>query len=249
MGIRFVRSAIVAAAVLSAGASVTPATAGQPQPLSHDRWSGFYVGGSLGYHAVHTAGIFDGVEPAGTPDLANIGGDGLNLGVAAGYDWQWNHLVAGVEADASWGGFSRSYTTIQDGSVTEAGLLSYPIVGDLAYLATLRGRLGFHSTLPGGHDALFYVTGGAAFTQFDMDVADGRSKVAFDAVGTVVGGGVELALNDRSSIRAEYLHHTFGKQLDIADVGTSGVFDANDGNFVRLDSVDIFRVGWDVKLK
>ena len=224
-----------------------PAAAAESQRDSVNRWSGSYVGANLGYHGVNTSGIFDGVEPGGTPDLRNIGSTGANLGVQAGYSWQRGRLVLGVEADASWGGFSKSYTTIQDGGPTEAGLLSYPIVGDLAYLATLRARAGFHGTMV-GHDWLLFATGGAAFTRFGMDIAAGRGRVDFDAVGTVVGGGVEVALSERSSLRAEYLHHSFGKQANFSDVNTSGIFDANDGNYVRLNTVDVVRIGWNFKL-
>lgn len=182
------------------------------------------------------------------PDLRNIGGNGPNLGGQVGYGWQWQRIVFGLEADASWGGFSKSYTTIQDGGPTEAGLLSYPIVGDLAYLATARARAGFHGTFR-GRDLLVFVTGGAAFAQFNMDIASGRGSVSFDAAGTVLGGGVEMALSDQSSLRAEYLHHSFAKQVNFSDVVTSGVFDANDANFVRLNTVEIIRVGWNYKLQ
>lgn len=244
---RFIRFAAFALLASGAGSISGPTVAGQSLETFRQRWSGAYFGANLGYHDVNTSGIFDGVEPGGTPDLRNVGGDGPNLGVQAGYNWQWNHLVFGVEADANWGGFSKSYKTLQDGGPTEAGLFGYPIVGDLAYLATLRARAGFQSKLM-GHDLLLFVTGGAAFTQFNMNIADGRGRVTFDAVGSVVGGGVEMALTDRWSLTAEYLHHDFGRQLNISDVATSGVFDANDGNFVRLDTVDIGRVGLSFKL-
>ena len=244
---KFISFAVFALSAMAAGFISGPTATAQSSEPSHQRWSGAYVGANLGYHDINTSGIFDGAEPGGTPDLRNIGGEGPNLGVQAGYNWQMNHIVFGVEADASWGGFSKSYTTIQDGGPTEAGLFSYPIVGDLAYLATARARAGIHSTLV-GRDMLLFVTGGAAFTQFNMNIADGRGRVAFDAVGSVVGGGVEIALTDRWSLAAEFLHHDFGKQLNISDATTSGVFDANDGNYVKLNTVDIGRVGLSFKL-
>ena len=245
MKTRFIQVALIATLTLSNFLFVThPALADSlelPQ-LSAERWSGFYIGGQVGFHDIDTSGIFDGPELGVTPDLSNIGGNGLHLGVRAGYNVQWKQAVLGIEADANRGGFDESYLTIQDGSASEAGLLSYPIVGDLDYLATVRGRVGFDATDLLGHDTLFFVTGGAAFTTFNMDIADGRSKVGFNAVGTVVGGGIEIALSDQLSVGAEYLHHDFDKRLDIAGVAVSGVFDANDGNYVKLDDVDVLRV-------
>ncbi len=207
------------------------------------RWTGIYIGGHIGVHDIDTIGIFDAFEPGGgIPDLSNLGDSGAHRGVQAGVNFQWHHIFLGVEADASWGGFNQSYTTIQDGSASEAFLLSYPIVGNLDYLATIRGRMGFDTSGLSGFESLLYLTAGVAFTTFEMDIADGRSMVEFDAMGIVFGGGVEWALSDQWSLRAEYLHYDFDERLDIASVAISGIFDANAGNFVTLDNIDIFRI-------
>lgn len=234
--------------VLLVGSSVRAEEMENSESRAFDRWSGFHVGAHVGSHNINTAGIFDGAEPGGTPDLRNIGDNGAHAGLQAGFDIQWESLVIGIEADASLGGFDRSYLTIQDGSATEAGLLSYPIVGDLDYLATIRGRIGFDAASLLDCHVLLFVTGGAAFTRFEMDVADGRSKVDFDAVGTVLGGGIEYGLTEQWSLRAEYLHFAFDEGLDIADVGASSVFDANDGNYLQLDDVETIRITLNYKL-
>jgi hypothetical protein len=36
--------------------------------------------------------------------------------------------------------------------------------------------------------------------------------------------------------------------LNISDVATSGVFDANDGNTVKLGNVDVIRFGLDIMM-
>ena len=60
-------------------------------------WSGFYVGGHLGYLWGKTSVVDDGVltEP-GAPTNGVIGG------VLAGYNWQSGPLVLGIEGDIGW---------------------------------------------------------------------------------------------------------------------------------------------------
>jgi outer membrane immunogenic protein len=242
--IRVIAIAFVALLVLcngTAAADDVPASA---------RWSGFYAGVHFGYHAIDTGGVFDGPEPAGTPDLDNIGASGVHVGLRMGFQEQWKQLVLGLETDVSGGGFDKSYLTIQDGSLGgEQGLLSYPIVGDLEYLASVRGRVGFDAGVLAGHDTMFFITGGPAFTRFSMDIADRRSQVNFNSLGLVVGGGFEVAFSEKFSLGLEYLHYDFGKRRNISGEATSGVFDANDGNFVKLEDVDTMRASLNFNFK
>jgi len=236
------RGAIACALVLSAFAPSLAAAeevSGLLRP-SLDRWSGLYVGAYLGAHDIDTSGVFDGAELGVTPDLRNLGDEGLHGGIAAGASFQWWRLVFGVEADMSFGGFEKSYLTIQDGSATEDGLFVYPIVGDLSHIATVRGRVGFDLGPIFSHDVLIFASGGYAFTRFEMNVA-GRSTLQFDADAVVFGGGFEIALSPKWSVGAEYLHHAFDERLLIAEDIVSGVFDANAGNVVRLHDVDTIR--------
>jgi outer membrane immunogenic protein len=173
-----------------------------------------------------------------------IGDDGLHGGVQAGYNWQWGQFVLGLEADVAKGEFGKSGQTVQDGTATEAGLLSYPIRGDLDYLATIRMRAGV-ALWP---QALLYATVGAGFTRFEMDIAGGRSRIALDATGLAFGGGAEIALSKDLSLRAEWLRVDFDKGLSIADVAVSGVFDANDGDHLKLNHVDLLRLALNIKL-
>ena len=224
---------------------LTAAAAGQEQ---HD-WSGFYLGGNFGFHSVKTSGVFDASELGGTPpDLEDIGDDGLNVGIQGGYNLQITHVVLGVEGDLGFAGFSESIVTTQDGSVDEAGLLNYPIEGNLAYLATIRGRVGFDMEEIFHHSVLVFVTGGVAFTEFNMDIADGRSEVGFKDTGLTWGGGIEFPISPRISLRADYLHVEFNERLNISDAVTSGIFDANDGNTVKLHNVDMIRFGIDIMM-
>src|SRR5713101_802845 len=71
----------------------TPVMAVDP---SYD-WSGFYIGGHIGYLWGKTRVVDDGIltEP-GAPTNGVIGG------VLAGYNWQSGPLVLGIEGDIGW---------------------------------------------------------------------------------------------------------------------------------------------------
>ena len=234
----------IAAIVAGVGAVAFAASASAQEA----DWSGFYLGGNFGLHDVETSGIFDAAELGETPDLEGIGGQGIHLGIQGGYNLQIGHLVLGVEADLSFGNFADRIMTVQDGSADEAGLLSYPIEGKLAYIGTIRGRVGFDLNDLFQHSVLVFATGGVAFTDFEMDIADGRSEVGFKDSGLTWGGGIEIPISPRMSIRADYLHVEFNERLNISGVATSGVFDANDGNTVKLHDVDMVRFGIDIKI-
>jgi opacity protein-like surface antigen len=216
--------------------------------LFQPRWSGLYVGGYLGHHAVKTQGVYDAAELGVVPLLSRIGDRGAHGGLYAGYMLQWGIGVAGVEVDSSLGGFKGGFETVQDGSATEAGMLHYPITGELDHLTSVRARAGFSIDGPLGSGLLFYVTAGRAFTKFTMDVANGRARLGFRDNGTALGAGAELAVTQRLSLRSEILRYDFGKRLNMSDEVTSGIFDANDGNYVQLNDVHLLRVGLSYKL-
>lgn len=240
MRINFIFPLMVAVATFFLGAQYS--VAGEHARVSEQRWTGSYVGVYLGHHNIDTAGVFDGVELGVLPVLDPIGDKGLHGGFHVGYMRQWGFSVFGIEADYSIGNFDESFEAIQDGSATEAGLLSYPIRGDLDYLATVSARAGISFDGPHNSNLLVYATAGRAFTEFTMDIATGRSKVGFTDTGMVYGGGIEVALSHRLSLRAEYAKIYFRERLDISDVSVSGVFDANNGNYVTLDDIDRVRL-------
>lgn len=235
----FIRALIAAISLVGA----VTAMAGEASNASDFRWSGPYLGAHVAHHQIKTSGIFDNVEPSGPVLLDRIGDEGLHGGVQVGYNWQRGRVVLGLEADYAKGGFDRSTTTVQDG-FGEDGLLSYPVRGDLDYLATARLRAGITASSA----VLLYVTAGAAFTSFEMDVANGRSRIALNAMGLAYGTGAEIALSRNVSLRAEWLRVNFDKSLTIADTALSGVFDANNGDHLKLNHVDQMRIALNIKI-
>ena len=155
-----------------------------------DPWSGFYVGGHVGY------GI--GSLGSGTHPIRDEGEflpstiTGLLGGYQAGYNFRLpNNVVLGFETDVS-------FTSAVDQSATG----NAPFHTRLDYFATARGRLGYvvdHRFLP-------YVTGGLAWGQTDvlMDAPNDTSSRSATHVGWTMGAGLEYAVGGPWTVKAEY---------------------------------------------
>ncbi|MGL5114776.1 MAG: outer membrane protein [Beijerinckiaceae bacterium] len=239
------------AAVLAAGAMVSPAAAAdlgqrfaKPTPvpaMPMFTWTGFYVGGNIGYgfndmktETVGTPLFNTLIVPGIVPSSLKTGRDGLLGGLQAGYNAQFGAFVAGVEADVMLTTRGRN-----------AGFIGNPVFGtqlrttasaDMNYLGTLRGRLGFAADR-----LLVYATGGLAFA--DVETTTGVAGVqspGFVWAGTksdtrfgyTVGAGLEYALTQNWSIKGEYLYY---------DLGTVKQFAAGNGavrGFAGLNGID-----------
>lgn len=160
-------------------------------------------------------------------------------GGQAGYNWQMGGLVLGVEGDIDWVGRAgnRNYDYAMYGDPYRVGRHTYEVDNDSFHfnggdrgnvVGTIRGRIGFALDR-----ALFYVTGGAAFRGNGNDgnlawthdsivnntytgtVTTTTTTTNFtrnnnnNNVGWVLGGGIEYALSDNVTVRAEYMHMQF----------------------------------------
>ncbi|MGH6683604.1 MAG: outer membrane protein [Pseudolabrys sp.] len=155
-------------------------------------WTGFYVGGNIGYGWGSQDASLDGFGSLGG---ANV--DGIIGGGQIGYNWQMNQLVLGLETD-----FQGSD---QKGDGGVAGTATY--TNKLDWFGTLRGRVGyaFDRWLP-------YVTGGWAYGHGNLSGTSGG--VGFsgsnDYSGWTLGGGLEYAFLNNWSAKLEYLYIDFG---------------------------------------
>jgi outer membrane immunogenic protein len=160
-------------------------------------WSGLYAGLNAGF-------AFGGDDQVGLyPAIGDIGDlslSGMFGGLGVGYNHQVDQIVLGIEADIQLSGISDD---------DENG--DFEMSNDVNYFGTLRARAGmaFDRTL-------LYGTGGLAFASFDykvqnavigLDIDEDYSKLGF-----VVGGGIEHAIDDDWSVKAEYLYANFGKE-------------------------------------
>jgi outer membrane immunogenic protein len=172
----------------------------------------------------------------GTPVLAYIptpsgtAGSGGLAGGGAGCNWQSQQWVYGIEGDFDWANISGTSSIsansgpgqFQIGPGTFNGIHTLGTASEqvsLRWLSTIRARGGVLVS----DRLLVFATGGLALgginSQGSVDTYSGAfgalsnvwsGSTTSTRVGGVVGGGLEWALWDRVSVKAEYLWYTFG---------------------------------------
>jgi outer membrane immunogenic protein len=148
-------------------------------------WSGFYAG-------------LNGGGEWGTSNWDNGGSLSLSGGVAggtAGLNWQMGHAVIGLEGDVDWSNLKGN----SNSAACPAGCTT-----TTDWLATVRGRAGyaFDRVMP-------YVTGGLAAGDIKASTP-GFAGASQTNAGWTAGGGVEFALTNNWTAKAEYLHVDLG---------------------------------------
>jgi outer membrane immunogenic protein len=200
-------------------------------------WTGFYIGGNLGYswgradtdftettsatvvtQIFRTAGQnLISTTTVTVPPLTAGGSSRTNLngvigGGQMGYNWQSGSMVYGFEADLQATG-ERGGDTI----CITAGCPVGGIFGSedykLKWLATFRGRVGV-AVAP---KWLLYATGGLALGEVESTLSGGLSGGPIATLssnttraGFAVGGGVEGALDNNWSAKLEALYVDLG---------------------------------------
>jgi outer membrane immunogenic protein len=162
-------------------------------------WSGFYAGVDVGYAFGSDNYILDplAVATVGLGNLDLFGSRGFSGGVLAGYNMmiapRW---LAGIEAD--WNAQDIKTTFAPDPA---AGTGSFE--AKQKWAASLRARLGYLAT----PSTLFYVTGGWAWSEFDVSVTGiGGSITGSGNMDGFQGGiGAETAITSNLHARLEYL--------------------------------------------
>jgi len=201
-------------------ADAAPRTVEPVAPVSDPfNWTGFYIGAEAGYGfggaVTHQERFAVGTASSGEFDLSG----GL-VGATAGYNYQFNKIVLGAEADFAWSDIKG--VTLE--------LCAGPCSTEVRSFGTARARIGYawDRFLP-------YVTGGVAFGNveggFDGPVLPPITGSDF-RTGWTIGGGVEMALWQRWSAKVEYLYYDLGR-FDYGAI--SGTLSTNaNGNIVRV---------------
>ncbi len=168
-------------------------------------WTGLYAGVN-GSYAGGTAQID---QSGANPYNWGINASGYALGGQVGYNYQFaNNVVLGAEADLQWADITGQTVTTALGSVQGT------FGGSIDYFGTLRARAGyaFGRVLP-------YVTGGAAYgktsyTFTSVNLAAPANSYDLSQSGTqwgwTLGAGLEVALTDHWTVKAEYLYVDLG---------------------------------------
>jgi outer membrane immunogenic protein len=192
----------------AAAAADLPVRSAPPAPIIAAAplftWTGFYVGGQVGYG--WNANDNDFVLPGGfVVQSGDFGdeGDGFLAGVHAGYNVQFGSFVVGVEGDIE-GVFGDD----DDEDVVIVGpdgvFTNYGFAGSaLDWQGSIRARAGFAFDR-----ALIYATGGFAFA----GLSDGFGIVGDDddtLTGWTLGAGVEYAFTNNLTTRLEYRYTNF----------------------------------------
>lgn len=224
--------------------------------LAHD-WTGLYIGAHAGYGW----GDWEGkLETSGNPPTKDAGyadpfrsidGDGWLGGIQAGYNWQLpSRIVVGFEADISWGDLEGSETF--DTDKYDPWIWSKKHDLSLDRFGTVRGRIGYAMG-----SALPYVTGGVAWGKVSGDLAVAQSHDGAQAVidgvsyastsenhvGWTAGVGIEYALSENLSFKAEYLHLDLGTEAYLFKGECWCGIPFNTDSFKSDLTFDVVRVG------
>jgi outer membrane immunogenic protein len=219
-------AAVLAALVTPVSAADLPVKAPPPVAAIVYSWTGFYIGASAGWIRQRDAGdsnFFQVGAAPNNPQSHSVSDSSFIAGAHAGYNWQLNRLLLGLEGDWNWVNTRNSFcrqTDIFSAPCTDNTRGFVTLSSETDWIATLRGRLGYT-----WDRFLVYGTGGAALGKVDTTVnvsclvaGCGVSPTPLTSSGSfsntkagwVAGGGVELMLAANWTARAEYLHVDLG---------------------------------------
>ena len=216
-----VKKQLLLGCAFGALAAITPALAAPPAPAPVYNWTGWYVGGNIGYSWGHGAVNYN--EPAfggfGLPTSFSGSNnlDGAIGGGQIGYNWQLNNSwVAGLEADLQLSdesgarSFSDPYTFVcNTEGATCPGVLSGTLRSRIDWFGTVRGRLGWlfnPTTMVYGTGGLAYGKVSAAGSFVDTGCTPACAWSFNDEkinIGWTLGGGVEGAIPNTDKLDLE----------------------------------------------
>jgi outer membrane immunogenic protein len=221
--------AIAVALVGPSFAADMPVKAPRAQPLAPPalyNWSGFYVGGHVGWGRTKFNGTWFG--DSGVTDFSGGHRSGVVGGALLGYNWQFNSFVYGLEADVSFLNWKTNTVGFSGGLAESGDQLS----AKLNLLASFRGRWGiaFDRTL-------LYVTGGLGYAHGKIQGVDGSGPTVLDTNfskwGGVVGGGVEYAFTNNWIGRVEGLYYFFDESKTLIGSSDSALVQVKDAGIIR----------------
>jgi outer membrane immunogenic protein len=219
------RSLLLVAALAAASGSAAAADLPPPAPVpaaAPPTWTGWYAGLNAGAVWGDDSVSWQGTGSFTAPAIADIANSspghvrtaGFTGGGQLGYNFQFQSLVAGLEADLQYTGVDGTRSVI-------SGVFLNPFAQsvDSHWLSTTRGRLGFAYG-----PWLIYGTGGLAVAHVGYNdnflglhgVGPINSSSNYTAIGWTAGGGGEWAIAPRWSVKLEYLFVDLGSHSDSA---------------------------------
>lgn len=234
---KLIKVSALTAALMAASSSVNAADQILIAPeLPGVDWSGFYVGGHLGYGTsdpdwTEVCGSFVppcvaplvGRETIASPDLGGLVG-----GFQAGYNVQHGQWVFGAEAQVSFGGMDDCDRIIVPGIFPAPEGIGADACTDVKWMGSAAGRVGyaFGQFLP-------YLTGGLALAHEEHQILEPNGDIVTTAVsdtatGYMLGAGAEFMFADGWSAKLEYNYLDFGTdRFTLVNVNNGFVSDYN----------------------
>jgi len=223
------RVAILCALTALAGWGASANAADFQPPAIYD-WTGFYIGGNVGYAFSGDDEVEFRNEEGNIRHVGDLELEGIFGGGQIGYDWQASSAVFGVVADVEAADinddFRKSIVNDFDNGFIKGS-------DDIDVWGTVRARVGWAFD-----NVLVYATGGLAWADVDykLDAANrpefgeplaGHAHDQQTRAGYTVGGGLEWGIDENWAIGAEYLYVNLGS-YDVK----GKVFDGDTGEFV-----------------
>lgn len=201
----FAGTAYAADAIVEAPPAPPAAPMEQPPVAT---WAGPYAGVAIGYGF---AGSTDTTTPGGASN--DVDSDGFVGNAFAGWQWQSNNFVYGIEGDVGYNGMDGDNA----GTSVEHGIDG-----------SLRARLGIAAT----DNILIYGTAGGAASRLEVSDAAGSDSAA--AYGYTVGAGVDAKLTQNVFGRVEYRYTNYGSTDLNTGSGSQSVDDSGHKVLVGL---------------
>jgi outer membrane immunogenic protein len=208
---------------MAADLAARPYTKAPPPVLAVYDWTGFYIGGNVGYSWGRSSDTSSLSNTAGTVLFTSIDRSSLNGvvgGGQVGYNWQMQSWLWGLEADIQGTGErgSRAFICPTGICTPTFGVVAVfpgppvPVALEqkLEWFGTVRGRVGVLAA----PTVLLYATGGLAYggvkTNETVGVLPGFSSSSTRA-GYTVGAGIEGVIGGNWTAKLEYLYVDLGR--------------------------------------
>jgi outer membrane immunogenic protein len=207
--------AMMAGSALAADLSVKA-----PPPLLAYDWSGLYIGGVIGGGWTNNDTSIPGLGGLflGAPVIQTTRNSSFIGGVEGGDRYQFGKLVIGWEADMVWGSNNNATSTTAFGSLdVPPGIVSRSLSADTKWAGTATSTVGI------ARDRwLIYGKAGVAWAKTDFTdnwtvagvplFSGTGSTSSSNQVGWTVGTGIEWAIWNNWSVKAEYDYLDFGNK-------------------------------------
>lgn len=220
-------ASMVATSAVAADLPAKVYTKAPPPVVAAYNWTGFYIGGNVGYSWGRSSDNSTLTNSAGTVLFANssaVNLDGVIGGGQIGYNWQVQNWVWGLEADIQGADEkgSRFFTCPTGVCSPPFGVVAVfpgpavnvsPMDQKIEWFGTVRGRAGILAV----PTVLLYATGGLAYGEVRTaeTVGTAAASTAFantdTRVGWTVGAGIEGAIGGNWTAKLEYLYMDLGK--------------------------------------